>query len=267
MTATATAIVAAAIAPFVKVVRIGVVPPYEGETPRPVYCKIDWDGDKLSITGVHGPKHNGDAYGSCGQIDMGLSEVPAEQWNFAPGWTAAKLAKFWQVWSDWHLNDIRAYDAEMKAAGWDELAKKPVLVYSFTLTRESYTAQDAAKKAALAALERGETFTPTAEQAKLAAMPYTVKKYVYEGMEQPAPPPGYDYARDIGGHNSGGVKPPERKTLGWLRPDEFADGLLTRKLREDGPGYGSAWFKEPVPADVLEFLQGLPASNVTPAWV
>lgn len=31
--------------------------------------------------------------------------------------------------------------------------------------------------------------------------------------------------------------------------------------------YGSAWLTVPVPAEVLEFLQGLPDTDITPAWV
>lgn len=39
-------------------------------------------------------------------------------------------------------------------------------------------------------------------------------------------------------------------------------------IHEDKPyRYGSAWLKEEVPADVLEWLQSLPESAVKPAWV
>lgn len=33
-----------------------------------VYCKIKYDGKSLSISGVEGPKANGNCRGSCGQI-------------------------------------------------------------------------------------------------------------------------------------------------------------------------------------------------------
>jgi hypothetical protein len=57
-----------------------------------------------------------------------------------------------------------------------------------------------------------------------------------------------------------------RKALGWLRPDEHPDGLLGRKLRPDGPGYGTAWFFEAVPEEVLRFLAGLPPADKPYPW-
>lgn len=36
---------------------------------------------------------------------------------------------------------------------------------------------------------------------------------------------------------------------------------------DEGYTYGSAWLTEAVPADVIAFLEGLPESTTTPAWV
>jgi len=71
-----------------------------------VFCKIKFDPAKhsLSITGVEGPKRNGNALGSFGQIIM-------HEWGiktYAAGWDAALEAKFRAVWDRWHLNDMRA---------------------------------------------------------------------------------------------------------------------------------------------------------------
>ena len=38
-------------------------------------------------------------------------------------------------------------------------------------------------------------------------------------------------------------------------------------LIDNGYKYGSSWLSEEVPADVLEWLRGLPDTDVTPAWV
>lgn len=68
------------------------------------FCKIKFESGKLSITGVEGPKSNGDCRGSCGQIVM-------SDWNFdslADGWTPELVAKFREVWNGWHLNDLTA---------------------------------------------------------------------------------------------------------------------------------------------------------------
>jgi len=70
-----------------------------------VFCKVEYKGGRLSITGVEGPLPSGNALGGCGQIDMHLQ--PGEL-NLAPGWTMAMARKFLAVWKEWHLNDMHA---------------------------------------------------------------------------------------------------------------------------------------------------------------
>jgi hypothetical protein len=71
-----------------------------------VYVTITWEWsneqNELSLTGVIGPKANGDARGSCGQTG-----VP-NNINFAPGWDAESAAKLDTIWNRWHLNGMRA---------------------------------------------------------------------------------------------------------------------------------------------------------------
>lgn len=55
----------------------------------------------LSITGVVGPKRNGDAHGPSGQI----CGTPVEK--FHHGWDAVTLEHFYTVWDRWHLNDLK----------------------------------------------------------------------------------------------------------------------------------------------------------------
>lgn len=245
---------------FKKVVRIGTRTEVGS-----VFCKIEFANGRLSISGVEGPKSNGNCRGGCGQIDMHLRDQPAESWAFAPGWNAELLAKFWDAWERWHLNDMKPCDEEMEAAGWPDLAKREVLVWKFNLTTEALAEKSAAEKAATEALRTGATFTPTEAQTAAAVRPYTVTMARYEAEGEPAPPPGYRRAMSI--HRSGYMEPPERKTLGWMRPDEHPDGLLGRKLRPDGPGYGTQWWKREVPPEVLAFLRALPDTDTRPAWV
>lgn len=66
-----------------------------------VFVTIRWDGKKIALNGVEGPRSNGDCRGSCGQIVGGdWSDYTAE-----PGIDLAKLRETWQRW---HLNDMRA---------------------------------------------------------------------------------------------------------------------------------------------------------------
>jgi hypothetical protein len=71
-----------------------------------VYVTIEWQQrngqNELSITGVIGPKANGDARGGCGQTG-----VPADI-DFAPGWDADSAAKLAEIWKRWHLNGMQA---------------------------------------------------------------------------------------------------------------------------------------------------------------
>lgn len=66
---------------------------------------------------------------------------------------------------------------------------------------------------------------------------------------------------------NGDKGPVEVKTLGWLRPEEHPDGLLCRPCPVCGYKYGSAWKKEEVPQDVINWLFNLPDTTVQPAWV
>lgn len=235
-----------------KVVRLGTLPEVGS-----IFCTIKYENGKLSITGVEGPKSNGDCRGSCGQIEMHLRE-PDGLTGFepAPCWTPEMVHQFLKIWDRWHLNDMCAYDDEMEAAGWAELARKPILRYTFQLNMDAIVASNDAEKAAKAALKAGVTFTPTPEQTEASNRPYWTHIYAYPEDEVPQPPEYYE----VGG------KHPERKTLGWLRHDEHPDGLLGRKLRPDGHAYGSAWIKRDIPDDVIQWLANLPDTDRSHPW-
>jgi len=62
-------------------------------------------------------------------------------------------------------------------------------------------------------------------------------------------------------------KPSETKTAGWIKPSEHPEGMLGKPCEVCGYKYGTAWLREEVPQDVLDFLVSLPAATGTPAWV
>jgi hypothetical protein len=168
-----------------KTVRLGTVRTYIGDTS--VFCKIDFDGCRLSIIGVEGPKLNGDAVGSCGQIVMhllGHEKIITP----APGWTHAMIAQFLTVWDRWHLNDMRAGSP--------------------------------------------------AQHAWLESNPIDPKDCAY-------PESHYDVAS-------------ARLAAAGLNPDPNFNG---------GYRYGSGWLSEEVPAEVIDWLRGLPDTDAQPAWV
>ena len=71
-----------------------------------VFIEVKWTGTRLSITGVEGPKRNGDARGGCGQIVYDAAQQAAL--SLAPGWDRTLIARLFEVWDRWHLNDVRA---------------------------------------------------------------------------------------------------------------------------------------------------------------
>lgn len=86
-------------------------------TTWPIFVKVHYrmerGKDRLSITGVEGPKRNGNADGSCGQISL------PEVYQPAPGWTVEMVTRLWEIWDRWHLNDLfEVKNREQKAIGW-----------------------------------------------------------------------------------------------------------------------------------------------------
>lgn len=82
------------MAPFSRSALVGHLPAI-----GPVFAFVKYDGTRLSITGVEGPKADGNCRGGCGQISLS-TEVQA-----APG---VDLPRLRRAWEEWHLNDMRA---------------------------------------------------------------------------------------------------------------------------------------------------------------
>lgn len=97
-----------------KIVELGMARPKWTKRGYRVYAKIKYADGKLSITGVEGPLASGNCRGSCGQIDMHKPHID----ELAPGWTRAMLRRFWDVWQEWRLNDMRQGCVHQQAAGW-----------------------------------------------------------------------------------------------------------------------------------------------------
>lgn len=142
-----------------------------------VFVTVNWDGKRLSITGVTGPKSNGDCAGSCGQ---NVGDLRDPRFNACDGVNASRLA---DIWERWHLNDMTAGSP--------------------------------------------------AQSAFLRANPITDRMNHY-------------------------VKACEALAAAGLNPDP------NHEHNGKPYTYGSAWLREDVPADVIDFLRGLPTSDALP---
>ena len=97
-----------------KVVRVGTTLAGYPEAQRSIFAKIEYKDGKLSVSGVIGPKSNGDAHGSCGQFIMSFKEyderghATLDEITPAPAWDAALVRRFFDAWHRWHLNDLTA---------------------------------------------------------------------------------------------------------------------------------------------------------------
>lgn len=226
---------------LIKVVHVG-----SGDYGR-VFCKIQITDGKLSISGVEGPRADGNCRGSCGQI---LDHLTVSK--FAPGWDAEKLEHFRALWDRWHLNDMRA-GCEHQRASWDTSREIEVVTYKLTTAairlREETIA--AAAKAALA----GTPFEPTAQARALAQLDAWY-------MPRSVPP---DADSPLAGCYE--VEKRETKTIGWVKPSEHPDGVLCKPCPTCGYKYGSAWLREELPEDVAVYFASLPETTVQPAWV
>jgi hypothetical protein len=89
-----------------------------------IYCEIRFDGKRLSISGVEGPLKSGNCLGGCGQIDMHLKDE-VENIKPAKGWNWPKLRRFFNIWENWHLNDMQAGCTHQRALNWgnDKISK------------------------------------------------------------------------------------------------------------------------------------------------
>jgi hypothetical protein len=98
-----------------------------------VFCKIEVADGELSITGVIGPKSNGNARGGCGQISHEFSQRLPENddkrygspWHVGPdmvladGWDEVMWLNFLTIWGTYHLNHMKSCCEHQRAFGWD----------------------------------------------------------------------------------------------------------------------------------------------------
>lgn len=220
------------------------------------FVEIEYKEGRLSLSGVVGPMTNGKCMGSSGQcVDSIREGIPTEKW------TDEMLQKLCDIWERWHLNDMNPYCEHQKELGWDELAKKKVTLYHYTLNAEAQRKKRDAESEARKALKEGKTFTPSEEQVFFANLPYSLTKHEKLNVEEEK---NYEPRKESFTGYSG---PTEIESLGMLKPEDHPEGILTKECPVCGYKYGTAWKIEEIPEEVIEWLFSLPDTEVQPAWV
>jgi hypothetical protein len=223
-----------------KTVELGTLPATEHFRPERVKVEIEISnclnpdtGPRLSIVGV---TYTGTREHSAGQIldDVRrLLDTPGATLNYP----REKIARLLEIWDRWHLNDMRA-GCQHQRARWD--TSEPIVFVTYKQRSEVLTLASKVQRDAEKRLADGKTVTYHPDELRLVNLPYQITR----GVEE-KPPSDFEYAEEKR----------EKKTAGWVTPDEHPAGLLGKPCPVCGYKYGSAWLYEPLPADVVKFLE------------
>lgn len=237
-----------------KIVHVG---SYDGKA---VYCRIRTelkdctllDGSRdtvevLSITGVVGPKSNGDAY------EAGQCADTVRQCTPGTGWTTGMVQKLCDIWQRWHLNDMRPYCEHQREWRGDKL----LTLYEYRMSDETRRQQTKLKGTVERMLLAGESVQLSEDECGLYSA-----KYFLNGWSE-TPPEGYEpYKTEQKPARS--VYPLESDSK-W--GDKHPEGILTKACPVCGYKWGTQWRAERIPDDVLQWLEQLPDTDRRPAWV
>lgn len=213
-----------------------------------VFCKIELKKNQkdllcLSITGVIGPKSNGNCAGACGQID---GELKSGLELYAIGWDADLLARFLHVWEIYHLNDMKVGCEHQRAERW---GTEKITVIKYSYTTDTFLARERLEKSILKAAAEGKPLSLSDDERYLLNLP--------RGRKWDCNPLSAHYKE----------MSRETKYSGHVKPEEHPKGVLCKPCPICGYKYGTSWLYLEIPEKIIEFLKALPDSIKIPAWV
>jgi len=232
------------------------------------YVKKHLGTGRLSISGVVGPRSNGDAWGSCGQISDTIREaINAGEFkaNDAQGWTVPDVLAFLYLWDQYHLNDMHPECEHQRASGWPQQARQKIKSYMWQLkpdigSKKKELESEAIERAASVPAGRSVGFNPLERKIlKLDQFITTPAEDIGELARFYVPTK----------NTSGGdyFAPVKEKARGWITHAEDPRGLLGKKCDVCGYAYGSAWQLMPLSKNVLHTFEALAETKIVPAWV
>lgn len=241
----------------------------EDQLYRTQYGRKHYGTGKLSIHGVIGPRSNGDAWGSCGQIADTIKEaIDAGEFkpNEAQSWTVPDVLSFLDLWEKWHLNDMRPECAHQRAAGWPQMAQQEVHTYQWQLKSEIRDQQERLKQEAIdraASVETGRSVGFSSLERRILKLESFIKtpaEALPDDLARFYEPTRNATGGDYFAHDT-------KKTRGWISYEEDQRGLLGKPCEVCGYKYGSAWNTQAVPREIMHTFEALAESKIVPAWV
>ena len=232
-----------------------------------IFCSVKIKNDTLHISGVIGPKYNGDAIGSCGQIDMdfqhrnqkGTDLITPDQIAFNSDWNSETWFDFLDLWKNWHLNDMKPSCEHQEALGWSDQASEEVTFYNWSLNSETLSRQNDIKTKSDEALKkRGHVILNKIDQMILRL------EYILTTNEPDLTGSNLFYYVPCKGSY---INHTETKTRGWLDIKENEKGLIGKPCPVCMYRYGTSWKKRDLTNKVIQQVKDLPLSKQIPAWV
>ena len=151
-----------------------------------------------------------------------------------------------RIWNRWHLNDLRAgCEHQRNNPDWD--LHKLIRKNTYVLNTDAVVAAAKIKEDAIKALSSDGTVTLNKDEQKLLGLSYYI--YTYEA----------DIPVNVQYYN---LKETTFIAAGRLSHNDTPHGLLSKPCEVCGYKYGTAWLREEVPEDVLEWLYNITSKEL-----
>ena len=242
---------------FKRIFVVGSLPAHHyrtgAELLAPLWVKVLYIDGRLSITGVHGPLRNGEAHGDCGQVTERLAELLQFPAQIRVEGGAETVRRLLEIWQRWHLNDMRAYcEHQIAIHNWD--IEERVQLWRWQLDSSLFSLQRKIKDAAQGQLMAGQTVSYSAHELELLRKPLSA----WTHDDQP-PSDGYklDTTTVVPVSSLWPMEELGKSSLFTLEHCH-PKGILGKPCPTCGHKWGSAWLREDVPEEVLQFLASMP---------
>lgn len=214
--------------------------------------KIDYYGRGSRINAVDvevelKEKPDGLVFSACGEIwDGNHSDVVSAGQNLdeiAKYIHNNRFSRIYAMWKKYHLNDMHPECEHQRELGWPERARQSVTIYTHTLNSDTILKRHKIESSVMERIKKGETVSLSESDRDLLNLQYEIK--TWKGC----------LPEDIASYYK--LDRTDKRTLGWLEPEEHPEGLLCRPCPVCGYRYGTAWKYMPIKPDDLQTIKSL----------